>query len=166
MGIGSGQEADLWDRSTLSASLKSKDVKLYYHMHKKINSGLASDAVILSPNVEIIRDKKENLLKESVIVSVLSCAAPVFTKKFDDNGVGHYYQHESVGCYYLLSNLESVQRYGDYSDKQLLNILFLINYHMLPMGWGDEKRSEKWERTFGQEKYRLILDFHVCDKAR
>ena len=90
----------------------------------------------------------------------------IFTQKFDDNGVGHYYQHESVGCYYLLSNLESVQRYGDYSDKQLLNILFLINYHMLPMGWGDEKRSEKWERTFGQEKYMLILDFHVCDKAR
>lgn len=90
----------------------------------------------------------------------------LFTQKFDDNGVGHYYQHENVGCYYLLSNLESVRRYGDYSDEQLLNILFLVNYHMLPMGWGHEKRSERWERIFGKEKYRLILDFHVCDKAR
>ena len=29
----------------------------------------------------------------------------LFTQKTDENGISHYYQHENVGCYYLLSNI-------------------------------------------------------------
>lgn len=38
---------------------------------------MGSDAMILSPKVEIIRDEQGMLLAEPVIVSVLTCAAPV-----------------------------------------------------------------------------------------
>lgn len=90
----------------------------------------------------------------------------LFTQKFDEDGVAHYYQHENVGCYYLLSNLESIKRYRDYSDEELLNILFLVNYHMMPMAWDSDKANQKWLRRFGEYKYKLLLDFNKCDKAR
>jgi tRNA nucleotidyltransferase (CCA-adding enzyme) len=90
----------------------------------------------------------------------------LFTQKFDEDGVAHYYQHENVGCYYLLSNLESIKRHRDYSDEELLNILFLVNYHMMPMSWDSDKASQKWLRRFGEYKYKLLLDFNKCDKAR
>lgn len=90
----------------------------------------------------------------------------LFTQKLDDNGVAHYYQHENVGCYYLLSNLENIKKYRDYSDEELLNILFLVNYHMMPMSWDTEKARQKWKRRFGEYRYKLLLDFNKCDKAR
>ncbi len=74
------QEADLCRKSTLSLSLESKYAKPFYDIYKKTDSALASDAMILSPNVEIIRDKNNMLLEESLIVSVLSCVAPTANK--------------------------------------------------------------------------------------
>lgn len=90
----------------------------------------------------------------------------LFTQKFDEDGVAHYYQHENVGCYYLLSNLENIKQHRDYSDEELLNILFLVNYHMMPMSWDSDKAKQKWRRRFGEYKYKLLLDFNKCDKAR
>lgn len=90
----------------------------------------------------------------------------LFTQKFDDDGIAHYYQHENVGCYYLLSNLENIKQYRDYSNDELLNILFLVNYHMMPMSWDSEKAKQKWRRRFGEYKYKLLLDFNKCDKMR
>ena len=37
---------------------------------------MATDAVIVSPNVEIIRDRNNNLLGDSKIVAVITSAAP------------------------------------------------------------------------------------------
>ena len=90
----------------------------------------------------------------------------VFTQTFDENGIAHYYQHENVGCYYLLSNLDNIKRNTNYSDEELLNILFLVNYHMIPMFFDNDKAKQKWLRRFGEYKYRLLLDFNKCDKAR
>lgn len=90
----------------------------------------------------------------------------LFTQKFDENGVAHYYQHENVGSYYLLSNLKSIKRCRDYSDEKLLNILFLVNYHMMPMHWDNDKVSQRWLKRFGKHKHQLLLDFNKCDKTR
>ena len=40
---------------------------------------MGSDALILTPTVEVIRDETGELLEEPVIVSVLTCAAPMIT---------------------------------------------------------------------------------------
>lgn len=90
----------------------------------------------------------------------------LFTQKFDEDGIAHYYQHENVGCYYLLSNIENIKQHRDYSDEELLNILFLVNYHMMPMSWDSEKAQNTWKRRFGDYKYQLLLDFNKCDKTR
>ena len=109
---------------------------------------------------------KEYVWTEYPFAARLHDIGKLFTQKFDENGVAHYYQHENVGCYYLLSNMESIKRHRDYSDEELLNILFLINYHMMPMSWENEKTKNKWRKRFGEYKYELLMRFHECDKTR
>lgn len=71
------QEEDLCRRSTLLCSLESDGASGYYAYHKKNGAVSASHGMILSPNVEIIKDSKNDLLEETMVVSVLTCAAPI-----------------------------------------------------------------------------------------
>lgn len=71
------QEEDLCRKSSLLLSLESDAAKKYYEYNKSAYSNMGSDAIILTPNVEIIRDADGELLDDSFIVSVLTCAAPV-----------------------------------------------------------------------------------------
>lgn len=32
--------------------------------------------------------------------------------------------------------------------------------------WKSEKTRNKWKIRFGKYKYKLLLDFNMCDKAR
>ena len=70
------QEEDLCRKSTLLASLESEAAAPFYAGHQDAGP-LASDAILLSPNVEVFRDENNELLDEPFVVSVLSCAAPL-----------------------------------------------------------------------------------------
>jgi len=70
------QEEDLCRKSTLLSSLESNRAKPYYLYHRANDPYLASDAMILSPYVEIVRDENNELLDEPIKVAVLTCAAP------------------------------------------------------------------------------------------
>lgn len=79
-GVRSGakaQEEDLCRTSTLLCSLESPEAEEYYKYHRQLDTNMASDAIMITPKVEIIKDSNGNLLDESVIVSVMSCAAPM-----------------------------------------------------------------------------------------
>jgi predicted kinase len=115
---------------------------------------------------EYFKSTSGYIYTEYPFASSLHDIGKLFTQKFDDEGIAHYYQHENVGCYYLLSNIENIKQYRDYSDEELLNILFLVNYHMMPMSWDSEKAQNTWKRRFGEYKYQLLLDFNECDKTR
>ncbi len=69
------QEEDLCRKSTLLASLENETAAPFYAGHQDAGP-LASDAILLSPNVEVFRDENNELLDEPFVVSVLSCAAP------------------------------------------------------------------------------------------
>lgn len=71
------QEEDLCNRSTLLCSLYSKDALKYYNYNQNCNDPNQSTAMIISPNVEIVKDKIGNNLSESHVVSVVTCAAPI-----------------------------------------------------------------------------------------
>lgn len=107
---------------------------------------------------ESMYDYPSNYIKAAYIHDI----GKLFTQKFDDDGVAHYYQHENVGSYYLLSNYNNI----DIKSKAMLDMCFLINYHMMPMAWDSDKAKQKWKRRFGEYKYRMLLDFNICDKAR
>lgn len=69
------QEEALCRKSTLLASLEGREAAPFYAGHRGAGP-LASDAILLSPNVEVFRDENDKLLDASFVVSVLSCAAP------------------------------------------------------------------------------------------
>lgn len=74
------QEEDLCRKSSLLLSLESSHAAKYYEYNKNLNSHMGSDAMMFTPEVEIIRDENGAFLDETVIVSVLTCAAPMITQ--------------------------------------------------------------------------------------
>ena len=70
------QEEDLCRKSSLLLSLESDAAKVYYDYNRSLNTLMGSDALMITPQVEIIRDENGELLDDTVIVSVLTCAAP------------------------------------------------------------------------------------------
>lgn len=84
----------------------------------------------------------------------------LYTQTSDDNGVAHYFGHESFGSYVMLMNL--INRV-DLDKDTVLERCFLINYHMLPFGWGTEAAQKRWRKIFGEDKYLMLTRFHECD---
>ena len=74
------QEEDLCRKSSLLVSLESDTARPYYAYNASLNTLMGSDAIILSPTVEIIKDEHGQLLNEPVTVAVLTCAAPMITE--------------------------------------------------------------------------------------
>lgn len=60
------------------------------------------------------------------------------TQTIDENGIAHYFGHENVGSYCVLTTLYNpFEEYN--TDVFLLDCCFLINYHMMPFNWNTEK---------------------------
>ena len=74
------QEEDLCRKSSLLLSLESPEAASYYRYNKSLHSYMGSDAVMITPQVEIIKDENGDLLPESVVVSVMTCAAPMIKR--------------------------------------------------------------------------------------
>ena len=73
------QEEDLCRSSSLLLSLEGPDAEAYYRYNRSLHTKMGSDAIIITPKVEIIRDEQGELLEETVIVAVMTCAAPCLT---------------------------------------------------------------------------------------
>lgn len=71
------QEEDLCRKSSLLFSLESECAQKYYTYNRSLHTYMGSDAIILTPNVEVIRDVHGELLDETMVVSVMTCAAPM-----------------------------------------------------------------------------------------
>lgn len=78
-------------------------------------------------------------------------------RKKDENGnnIGGYMDAEK-------RNVTAI----NYKNDTLLNMCFLANYHMMPFWWDTEKAKQRWKERFGECKYKMLLDFNECDKAR
>ncbi len=71
------QEEDLCRCSSLLMSLESRHAKKYYDYNKRLHTKMGSDGLMITPQVEIFRNENGDLLDESVVVSVVTCAAPM-----------------------------------------------------------------------------------------
>ena len=71
------QEEDLCRKSSLLVSLESAKASAYYAYNRALDTYMGSDAVMIHPQVEIIKDETGALLPDSVIVAVMTCAAPM-----------------------------------------------------------------------------------------
>ncbi len=73
------QEEDLCRRSSLLVSLESMKARAYYEYNRSLGTYMGSHALMIHPQVEIFRDENGQLLPETVIVAVMTCAAPMIT---------------------------------------------------------------------------------------
>lgn len=71
------QEELLCLRSTLLKSLESPEAIKYYDYNRNVKTFAGSDAIMLTENVEVIKDRCFNFLDNSFLVSVITCAAPM-----------------------------------------------------------------------------------------
>lgn len=73
----SAQEEDLCRKTSLLVSLESSEAKKYYEFSNSKKTHMGSDGIILSPNVEVIKDFKKETLSKPFEISVMSCSAPM-----------------------------------------------------------------------------------------
>lgn len=74
------QEEDLCRKSTLYISLLSDEARRMYEYNQKVKDYLATDYMVLSPNVEIFRDSNGRLSAETYVVGALTAAAPMVNR--------------------------------------------------------------------------------------
>ena len=82
----SAQEEDLCRKSTLYCSLSSEKAGEYYSYNRQLGDPIYSDYMMISPFVEIFRDSKGDFLDKTVIVSVITAAAPICDESIYDEG--------------------------------------------------------------------------------
>lgn len=87
----------------------------------------------------------------------------LYTQSIDEKGIAHYLRHENIGSYFVLTSL---YLWKNFTEDYLLDCCFLINYHMMPFSWENEKTKNRWRERFGEYKYELLMKFHECDKTR
>ncbi|MCD8028366.1 MAG: TIGR02452 family protein [Erysipelotrichaceae bacterium] len=73
----SAQEENLCQRTSLLLSLESEDAQKYYEYNKALKTRMGSNAIMISPNVEVIKDNSFELLGEPFEIAVMSCGAPM-----------------------------------------------------------------------------------------
>lgn len=96
------------------------------------------------------------------IAAMLHDFGKLYCQTFDKDGIAHYYGHPSIGSYLILEN------FAEDFYKDIGDMCFLINYHMMPFQWENatDKTKQRWKERFGEYKYKMLLDFHECDIAR
>lgn len=83
----------------------------------------------------------------------------LFTKTKDENGEAHYYNHAELGAYMLMSHTNLFS-----NDDEILTLITLTNYHMLPFNWKTEKTHKKYEKIFGTDLYNKLIELNEKDK--
>ena len=75
----------------------------------------------------------------------------------DEDGISHYYSHENVGAYLVLST------YGT-----SLRVSALINYHMRPLYWDSAKNPDgvegKYRRLWGEKFFDDVVTLSDADR--
>lgn len=87
----------------------------------------------------------------------------LFAQKFSEDGEAHYYGHENIGAYKLLSYKNVICNEHNLTYDKFLDVLFLTNYHMLPYRWETEEILQKKSHIFG-DKFTMLMDFNKCDR--
>lgn len=82
-------------------------------------------------------------------------------EKDDGSREFSYKQHHNYGAYLLLCNPDFI---NSMNKQDILEILFYVNYHMIPFFIQSEKSEKKWKQIFGEKKYNNLFLFNECDK--
>ena len=84
------------------------------------------------------------------------------TQTFDDKGVAHYYNHDSIGTYIMMQCVEALDVV---SWVDVYEVLFIINYHMRAHNdFKGSKAERKYRALFGDRRFDRLMHFGECDQ--
>lgn len=87
----------------------------------------------------------------------------LYTKSYDDQGIAHYYNHDSWGIYKILeSPLLEFLTYK-HTEDELYEALALINYHMKAHKDIRGSNETKYRKIFGDSLYNKLIKFADAD---
>jgi predicted kinase len=98
------------------------------------------------------------------LAGIIHDVGKLYTRVTDENGVSHYYNHESVGAYVVASEFSSPYvRRGE--DLDILNeIIFYVNYHMhIRDIIKSEKAVKKYKQLWGEDRFNKLVEFMEAD---
>lgn len=72
-----------------------------------------------------------------------------YTRSYDDNGIAHYYSHDSYGAFLAMNMGLPIE------------VIQLVCYHMKPY---DTNASSAWEKRLGDDLWKKILILHDADE--
>jgi hypothetical protein len=92
---------------------------------------------------------------------ILHDTGKLYTKKYDEDGIAHYYNHDCVGTYYIATHPELV----NLESWELNKMLFIINNHMhAHRDYRGGKAEEKYRKLFGNEWFDELMQFAEYDR--
>lgn len=143
-------EDDLANLDKLLVSLLNYDQNNHHHENTLgVHCVLSSNRYILESD-DYNKDMANALLYHDL--------GKILTRSEDDNGESHYYEHHKAGAYLCVCSNEF--RRGKLSQDSV----FLINHHMRPYFWKDDKTHQKYKGVFGDRLYNLLMEFNKYDR--
>lgn len=158
------QEEDLCRKSSLLLSVESRNAHPYYRYNRKLDTYMGSDGIVISPQVEIIKDENGNLLDDSVIVSVMTCAAPMI--KYGKEGMSEN-EYETMVFQRIIGML-TVAAYLGYKYLVLGAFgcgAFRNDAHVVSDLFGRAFRAFDYDGMTADDMFRRV-EFAVMDHSR
>lgn len=86
----------------------------------------------------------------------------LFTQRIDENGVAHYYNHDSVGAYIVATHPE-ITFLRTWDD--IYEMIFYINFHMRAhRDFTGSKAERKYRNLFGDRLFNNLMQFAEWDR--
>ena len=86
----------------------------------------------------------------------------LFTQRIDDEGIAHYYNHDSIGAYEVASHPE-ITNLKSWDD--IYEMIFYINFHMRAhRDFCGAKAERKYRNLFGDRLFNNLMQFAEWDR--
>lgn len=111
--------------------------------------------------------EKHDFPKSAMVIGTLHDYGKLFGHTVDEDGeTWHYFGHAEHGAYQIMTEMlymSPAPKVKDVYDNAL-EVLFYVNYHMLPFEWKSEKNKKKYRNIFGAEKFNNLIIMHEADE--
>lgn len=155
----------IWDTQNFFEGATAQDIDDVCQLMKGFDQRTHHHKYTLDIHCQKLKEELEKRSEDKVLIrtALLHDIGKLYTGKPKEDGSGDYcyYSHHNVGAYTMLQNIDKV---GFPDKNDTLDLLFYVNYHMLPFFLSSEKARNKWKKIFGEEKYEKLLLFNECDK--
>jgi len=99
--------------------------------------------------------------KDIIVAGAYHDIGKPLTRKLHEDGKIRYINHENVSAYNFLTNCIPLR---NFLTLDIIYITQLINNHMRPYTWKEEKTIEKYRRIFGRPFFNDLMILHEADK--